>query len=127
MTSVMFLLRNYSLKHKHPGGGFTFLPSIMDLDHMSLRLLVIGVTLLTASLAVGAAYVVDVAIFTPYLGVMAGGTTPSGVPLARNGARTEASKPVRPSWAAVFGCRSRMSSDDVVGAVPVQAVMPARL
>ena len=56
LTSVMFLLRNYSLKHKHPGGGFTFLPSIMDLDHMSLRLLVIGVTLLTASLAVGAAY-----------------------------------------------------------------------
>ncbi len=56
LTSVMFLLRNYSLKQKHPGGGFTFLPSIMDLDHMSLRLLVIGVTLLTASLAVGAAY-----------------------------------------------------------------------
>jgi HemX protein len=56
LTSLMFLLRNYSLKQKHPGGGFTFLPSIMDLDHMSLRLLVIGVTLLTASLAVGAAY-----------------------------------------------------------------------
>ena len=56
LTSFMFLLRNYSLKQKHPGGGFTFLPSIMDLDHMSLRLLVIGVTLLTASLAVGAAY-----------------------------------------------------------------------
>ena len=31
-----------------------------------------------SSLAVGAAYVVDVAIFTPYLGVMAGGTTLSG-------------------------------------------------
>ena len=56
LTSVMFLLRNYSLKQKHPGGGFTFLPSILDLDHMSVRLLVIGVTLLTASLAVGAAY-----------------------------------------------------------------------
>jgi ABC-type uncharacterized transport system permease subunit len=56
LTSVMFLLRNYSLKKKQPGGSFTFLPSIMDLDHMSLRLLVVGVTLLTVSLAVGAAY-----------------------------------------------------------------------
>jgi HemX protein len=56
LTSVMFLLRNYSLKKKHPGGGFTFLPSILDLDHMSVRLLSIGVILLTASLAVGAAY-----------------------------------------------------------------------
>jgi HemX protein len=56
LTSVMFLLRNYSLKQKHPGGGFTFLPSILDLDHMSLRLLVIGVTLLTASLVVGSVY-----------------------------------------------------------------------
>ena len=39
-----------------PGGGFTFLPSIMDLDSMSVRLLVIGVSLLTVSLAVGAVY-----------------------------------------------------------------------
>ena len=56
LTSVMFLLRNFSLKRKHPGGGFTFLPSILDLDHMSVRLLVIGVTLLTASLALGSVY-----------------------------------------------------------------------
>jgi len=56
LTSFMFLLRHYSLRHKHPGGSFAFLPSILDLDHMSRRLLVIGVTLLTASLAVGAAY-----------------------------------------------------------------------
>ncbi len=56
LTSFMFLLRNFSLKHKMPGGGFTFLPSIMDLDSMSVRLLVIGVTLLSISLAVGAVY-----------------------------------------------------------------------
>ncbi|RFC50947.1 MAG: ABC-type uncharacterized transport system [Verrucomicrobia bacterium] len=56
LTSVMFLLRNFSLKQKTPGGGFTFLPSIMDLDSMSVRLLVIGVTLLSISLAVGAVY-----------------------------------------------------------------------
>ena len=56
LTAFMFLLRNYSLKTKRPGGGFTFLPSIMDLDHMSVRLLATGVLLLTASLAVGAVY-----------------------------------------------------------------------
>lgn len=56
LTSVMFLLRNYSLKQKHPGGGFSFLPSILDLDHMNVRLLAIGVTLLTASLALGSVY-----------------------------------------------------------------------
>ena len=56
LTSFMYLLRNFSLKKKTPGGGFTFLPSIMDLDSMSVRLLVIGVSLLTVSLAVGAVY-----------------------------------------------------------------------
>jgi len=56
LTSVMFLLRNFSLKSKRPGGGFSFLPSIMDLDHVSRRLLGIGVSILTASLLVGAAY-----------------------------------------------------------------------
>src|SRR5471032_2832813 len=56
LTSIMFLLRNYSLKQKHPGGGFTFLPAILDLDHLGLRLLISGVTLLTASLAVGSVY-----------------------------------------------------------------------
>jgi len=56
LTSVMYLLRNFSLKQKHLRGFFTFLPSIMDLDHMSLRLLFVGVILLTISLAVGSVY-----------------------------------------------------------------------
>ncbi|MDB6095246.1 MAG: Cytochrome biosis protein [Verrucomicrobia bacterium] len=56
LTSCMFLLRNYSLKTKHPGGAFTFLPSIIDLDTISVRLLVAGVSIMTVSLAVGAAY-----------------------------------------------------------------------
>jgi HemX protein len=56
LTSLMFLLRNYSLKSKQPGGRFTFLPSIFDLDQMSVRLLAIGVILLTASLALGSVY-----------------------------------------------------------------------
>ena len=56
LTSAMFLLRNYSLKTKHPGGLFSFLPSINELDHISVRLLVAGVSIMTASLAVGGAY-----------------------------------------------------------------------
>lgn len=56
LTSLMFLLRNYSLKKKHVSGWFSFLPSIMDLDHIGVRLLSAGVFLMTASLAVGAVW-----------------------------------------------------------------------
>lgn len=56
LTSAMFLLRNYSLKSKHVGGWFSFLPSILDLDHIGARLLDAGMVLLTASLAVGAVW-----------------------------------------------------------------------
>jgi ABC-type uncharacterized transport system permease subunit len=52
LTSVMFLLRNYSLKSKRIGGWFSFLPSILDLDHISVRLLGAGVTILTVALAI---------------------------------------------------------------------------
>jgi HemX protein len=52
LTSIMFLLRNYSLKSKHLGGWFSFLPSILDLDHIGVRLLGAGVTILTAAVAV---------------------------------------------------------------------------
>ncbi len=53
LTSLMFLLRNFSLKNKQLGGIFSFLPSIMDLDHIGLRLLVAGVALLGISLSMG--------------------------------------------------------------------------
>lgn len=56
LTSIMFLLRNYSLKHKQLSGFFAFLPAISDLDHINLRLLISGFVLLAASLAVGAVY-----------------------------------------------------------------------
>lgn len=56
LTSLMFLLRNHSLKSKHVGGNYSFLPSILDLDHINVRLLAAGVALLGASLAVGAVY-----------------------------------------------------------------------
>jgi ABC-type uncharacterized transport system permease subunit len=53
LTSLMFLLRHFSLKSKQLGGLFSFLPSILDLDHIGLRLLVAGVSLLGLSLAMG--------------------------------------------------------------------------
>lgn len=56
LTSIMFLLRNYSLKSKHLGGWFSFLPSILDLDHIGVRLLGAGVLILATSLGVGAVY-----------------------------------------------------------------------
>ncbi|MCR6657618.1 MAG: cytochrome c biogenesis protein CcsA [Opitutus sp.] len=56
LTSVMSLLRNYSLKAKNLGGWFAFLPSVIDLDHINLRLLVTGVLLMTLSLGVGAVW-----------------------------------------------------------------------
>jgi HemX protein len=59
LTSIMFLLRNHSLKSKHVGGSFSFLPSILDLDHIGVRLLGAGVGILAVSLAVGSVYWVD--------------------------------------------------------------------
>ncbi len=53
LTSSMYLLQTYSLKHKRLRGLFSFLPSIIELDHISLRLLVFGVVLMTWSLGLG--------------------------------------------------------------------------
>jgi ABC-type uncharacterized transport system permease subunit len=53
LTSGMYLLQTYSLKQKHLNGLFSFLPSIIELDQISLRLLVVGVVLMTWSLGVG--------------------------------------------------------------------------
>lgn len=52
MTSILYLLRNYSLRSKRIGGWFSFLPSILDLDHIGVRLLTAGVAILTFSLAI---------------------------------------------------------------------------
>lgn len=56
LTSLLFLLRNRALKTKHPGGRSTFLPSLLDLDHIGVRLLGAGVAILAFSLAVGSVY-----------------------------------------------------------------------
>jgi HemX protein len=56
LTSALFLLRHFSLKSKHLGGWFSFLPSIIDLDHIGFRLLGTGTTLLTLALIFGSVY-----------------------------------------------------------------------
>jgi ABC-type transport system involved in cytochrome c biogenesis permease subunit len=56
LASLLFLLRHYSLKSKHLGGWFSFLPSIRDLDHIEVRLLGAGLALLTLALAFGGVY-----------------------------------------------------------------------
>jgi HemX protein len=56
LTSLLFLLRLHSLQAKHLGGSFALLPSVLDLDQIGLRLLMVGVALLAASLGVGSVY-----------------------------------------------------------------------
>lgn len=59
LTALMYVLQVFSLKRHHLHGLFSFLPSICELDQISLRLLAAGVGLLTASLGVGAVYWLD--------------------------------------------------------------------
>lgn len=56
LTSMMYLLQNYGLKQKRITGLFPILPSIVQLDQMNRRLLMMGVAVLTISFAVGAVY-----------------------------------------------------------------------
>jgi ABC-type uncharacterized transport system permease subunit len=53
LTSIMYLLQVFSLQRHHLRGFFSFLPSVVDLDHINLRLLTAGVVLMTAALSVG--------------------------------------------------------------------------
>jgi HemX protein len=56
LVAGMYWLRDYGLRRKKVGGAFVFLPSIRDLDQISLRLLAAGVVLLGAALGVGSVY-----------------------------------------------------------------------
>ncbi len=56
LTSTLFLFRHFSLKSKRLGGWFSFLPSILDLDHIEVRLLGTGALLLTLALLFGSVY-----------------------------------------------------------------------
>jgi ABC-type uncharacterized transport system permease subunit len=52
LTSLMYLIRHRDLRRKRLDGAFSLLPSIVELDHINLRLLTVGVTLLTVALAI---------------------------------------------------------------------------
>jgi len=66
LTSGMYLLQTYSLKHKRLHGLFSFLPSILELDLISVRLLSVGVVVMTWSLAIGSFHwVQDLASVNP--------------------------------------------------------------
>ena len=56
LTSLMHLLQNWSLKHKRLNGLFWFLPSVVQLDQINLRMLMLGVLLLSISLGLGAVW-----------------------------------------------------------------------
>lgn len=56
MTSLMHVLQSWSLKHKRLNGLFWFLPSVVQLDQINYRTLVLGVALLSISLGVGASW-----------------------------------------------------------------------
>ena len=56
LTSLMNLLQNWSLKHKKLNGLFWFLPSVVQLDQINYRMLMLGTLMLTFSLCVGAAW-----------------------------------------------------------------------
>jgi HemX protein len=53
LTSIMYLLQVFSLQRHHLRGLFSFLPSVVDLDHINFRLLTAGVVLMSAALSVG--------------------------------------------------------------------------
>ena len=53
LTSVMFILQNQSLKRKQFSVFSRLLPSIVELDQISSRLLIFGICLLTLSLGIG--------------------------------------------------------------------------
>lgn len=56
LTSIMYLVQNWSLKHKRQTNLSWLLPSVVQLQEINHRLLLAGVALLSFSLGVGAAW-----------------------------------------------------------------------
>ncbi len=56
VLSVLYLLQNNSLKTKKNPGIFKFLPSLVDMDTVLMRLLIMACVLYTISVAIGATY-----------------------------------------------------------------------
>jgi HemX protein len=53
LVSAMFLTQQHGLKKKHYKGVYQYLPSVQQLDLMAKRLLITGVTVLSAALVFG--------------------------------------------------------------------------
>ena len=56
VSSILYILQNYSLKHHRWKGVYEFLPSLVESEAMTLRMLVAGSGVLTVSLLVGYSY-----------------------------------------------------------------------
>ena len=59
LVSVMFLIQQHSLKKKQFKGLYQYLPSVQQLDLMAKRLLITGVSVLSASLLFGSIFWVN--------------------------------------------------------------------
>jgi ABC-type uncharacterized transport system permease subunit len=56
VLSALYLLQNNSLKSKRNAGIFSFLPSLVDMDVVLMRLLIMACVAYTISIAIGALY-----------------------------------------------------------------------
>jgi ABC-type uncharacterized transport system permease subunit len=56
LVSVMFLIQQHGLKKKQFKGVYQYLPSVQQLDLMAKRLLITGITVLSAALIFGAVF-----------------------------------------------------------------------
>lgn len=56
LVSAMFLIQQHGLKKKQFSGVYSYLPSVQQLDLMAKRLMITGVTVLTAALIFGAVF-----------------------------------------------------------------------
>jgi ABC-type uncharacterized transport system permease subunit len=74
LTSIMYLLQVFSLQRQHLRGFFSFLPSVVDLDHINLRLLTAGVVLMSAALGVGYVYWIHDRDSVPVVKILATGS-----------------------------------------------------
>ncbi len=52
-TAIMYLIQHYALRKIQSGGLFQRLPSVSQLDTINRRLLLVGVSILTVSIAIG--------------------------------------------------------------------------
>jgi HemX protein len=56
LTSLMYLIQNYGLRNRRLRGLFSFLPSILELERVNRRLLLLGTCMLTFSMLLGSIY-----------------------------------------------------------------------